>query len=189
MHALILATQSRYKSELMSRLGIEFEIHAAEVDESRHWDEPPEQMALRLAEQKARKVASFRPDAYVLGADQVAFFDATVLGKPGTRERAIEQLLLLQGRAHTLMSAIALAYPDGHVVSSFAKTTMEMRSLNRSQIEAYVDRDSPLDCAGSYKVEAAGIRLFHRMPGDDYTNIIGLPLTRVVDLLTDAGLM
>lgn len=186
---LILATQSRYKRELLARLGVAFEADAAHIDESRLPGEAPMAMASRLAEAKARAVALRHPEAYVLGADQVVFKDDQVFGKPHTAENAVEQLLTLQGGPHTLLSAIALVCPDGSVVHAHATTLMEMRPLSREALELYVTEDQPLDCAGAYKVEERGIRLFYRMHGDDYTNIIGLPLTRVVDLLQERGLL
>ncbi|MEZ4460096.1 MAG: nucleoside triphosphate pyrophosphatase [bacterium] len=188
-NALILATASSYKRELLARLGIRFEAHAADVDESRLPGEDAQTMCTRLAVAKADAVAAQHPNAWVIGADQVVFYDDSILGKPGSRERAVEQLMTLQGRQHFLMSAVALIGPAGqtHVATSLTKMTMRPRT--RAQIESYVDADQPFDCAGAYKVEQRGIALFETMHGDDYTNIIGLPLTRVVDLLEAEGLL
>ena len=134
-------------------------------------------------------MASDHPNAWVIGADQVVFFEDVILGKPGSRERAIEQLMRLQGREHSLMSAVALIGPQGQTHVATSLTKMKMRKRSRERIAAYVDADQPLDCAGAYKVEQRGIALFETMEGDDYTNIIGLPLTRVVDLLEAEGLL
>lgn len=186
---LILATQSRYKCELLQRLGVPFEADAAHIDESRLPDEGPADMAARLAEAKARAVAARHPGKFVLGADQVIFQGDRVFGKPHTPDNAVAQLLALQGGDHTLLSAIALVCPNGSVVHGHAVTLMQMRALDRQALEAYVAQDEPYDCAGAYKVEAYGIRLFRRMIGDDYTNIIGLPLTRVADVFEERGLL
>ncbi len=186
---LILASQSRYKQELLGRLGIEFQTAPSEIKEQ-HWPgETPLEMASRLAEKKARAVAEKNPGMFVLGADQVVFIDDTIYGKPGSVSGAVEQLKELQGKTHTLLSTLALVYPDGRVDSEAVYTFMTMRSFSEESLAAYVELDQPLDCAGAYKIEEHGVRLFSKMDGDDYTNIIGLPLTRVVDLLERAGLM
>lgn len=187
MPDLIIATQSTYKLELFSRLGIPFEGRGAYIDESALPGESPVKTARRLARQKAEAIAQEFPHAAVLGADQVVFWDDRVLSKPGTKHAAVEQLCFLSGRVHTLLSAIALRMPDGSFFEAECAFKMHMRTLSREQLEAYVDADLPLDCAGAYKVEERGIRLFSRMEGDDFTSIIGLPLTRVVDVLESAG--
>jgi septum formation protein len=186
---LILASQSRYKQELLGRLGIEFQTAPSEVEEQ-HWPgETPLEMASRLAEKKARAVAEQNPGMFVLGADQVVFIDDKIYGKPGTVAAAVEQLGELQGKTHTLLSTLALVYPDGRVDTEAVYTFMTMRSFSVESLIVYVELDQPLDCAGAYKIEEHGVRLFSKMDGDDYTNIIGLPLTRVVDLFERAGLM
>ncbi len=187
--SLILATQSPYKRELMERLGIEFQTAAANINEQ-HWPgESALVLATRLAEKKARVVAEQNPGAFVLGSDQVVFIDDMIFGKPGTAAAAVDQLMELRGLTHTLLTTLALVYPDGRMETEAVYTFMSMRSLSVEALTAYVELDQPLDCAGSYKVEEHGVRLFSRMDGDDYTNIIGLPLTRVVDLFERAGLM
>lgn len=187
MPELIIATQSTYKLELFSRLGVSFEGRGAYIDESALPDEAPAQTARRLARQKAEAIALEFPDAAVLGADQVIFLADRVFSKPGTKHAAVEQLCLLTGKVHTLLSAIALRMPDGTFYEAECAFQMHMRALSRDVLEAYVDADLPLDCAGAYKVEERGIRLFSKMEGDDFTSIIGLPLTRVVDVLESAG--
>lgn len=184
---IVLATESRYKKELFSQLRIHFESNAAHIDESRRPGEAPADMARRLALEKAQAIFAEDPTSWVIGADQVIFLDDEAFSKPGSAEAAVEQLLKLQGRTHTLLSAIALVGPGG-VWSAEAPFEMTMRSFSRAELERYVEVDQPLDCAGAYKVEAAGIRLFERMRGDDFTSIIGLPLTSVIDVLESAGL-
>ena len=187
--SLILATQSPYKRELLERLGIEFRTAAANVNEQ-HWPgESPLTLASRLAEKKARVVSEQNPGAFVLGSDQVIFVDDKIYGKPGSVSAAVAQLDELQGKTHTLLTTLALVYPDGRLDTEAVYTFMTMRSFSTAELSAYVEQDQPVDCAGAYKVEAHGVRLFSKMDGDDYTNIIGLPLTRVVDLFERAGLM
>ncbi|TXD38577.1 septum formation protein Maf [Lujinxingia vulgaris] len=186
-HTLILATESAYKIELLQRLGLPFEACAAHIDEARIPDEAPATMAARLALHKARRVAEDYPDAYVLGADQVIALDQQIFQKPATAERAVAQLMALQGKTHRLITAIALRTPDGAELASECAFEMVMRPLTEPQARAYVEADQPLFCAGSYRIEAGGIRLFEAARGDDFTAIIGLPLTRVWSLLDQAG--
>ena len=185
---LILASGSRYKRELMARLSLPFTTHSPDIDETPLPGESASATALRLAAQKARAIAALHPEAYVIGCDQVIALDDTLLHKPGDEERARAQLRRLQGREHALLCAVALCSPrGGEPLTALAQVTMVMRPLDEAQIAAYVARDMPLDCAGAYKLEEAGVRLFSRMQGDDYTAIVGLPLTRVMDLLEQAG--
>lgn len=168
----------------MERLGLEFETIPANVDESRSVGEGVDDLACRLAIEKARAVSDGR--SWVVGADQVIALGDQVLSKPGTRERAVEQLDQLQGKVHRLLTAVAVVHPGGeeHTLVSFE---MHMREWSRGELERYVDEDQPLDCAGSYKIEERGVRLFSKMVGDDYTAIVGLPLTRVWSLLESTG--
>lgn len=184
---LILATASRYKRELFERLSLPFEVDSADIDESPQPGESPEQSARRLALVKAQHVARRHPGAYVIGADQVIALDDEIVSKPRTARAARQQLARQAGRSHDLFTAVALVTPQGAITEALVHYIMEMRPLSEKQIKAYVDEDCPLDCAGSYKIEARGIRLFRSMVGEDYTAIIGLPLTRVWSLLEDAG--
>jgi len=183
----VLASGSTYKQSLMARLGYPFTIDPADIDETPGADEAPRAIAERLALEKARHVALRHPDALVLGCDQVIALDGAQLHKPRTRERAIEQLLMLQGHTHDLFCAIALVSPDGSARAATVHYAMTMRPMTRELIERYVHEDEPLDCAGSYKLEQGGVRLFSSMRGDDYTAIVGLPLTRVHALLDEVG--
>ncbi|RAL21684.1 septum formation protein Maf [Lujinxingia litoralis] len=186
-HKLILATESRYKIELLERLSLPFEAIAAQVDERRLEGESPAAMATRLADAKAKRLQQSHPDAFVLGADQVIALGDTIFQKPGNEERACEQLMQLQGRTHHLITAIALRPPAGAPLHAQVAFEMVMRPLTETQVRAYVHQDLPVHCAGSYRIEAAGIRLFEAARGDDFTAIIGLPLTRVWSLLEQAG--
>ncbi|RVU44147.1 septum formation protein Maf [Lujinxingia sediminis] len=184
---LILATESTYKIELLERLGLSFEACAAHIDETRLPGEAPAAMAARLALQKARRVAADHPNAFVLGADQVIALDQTIFQKPGSVEGAVDQLMRLQGKTHRLITAIALRTPSGAELASEVAFEMVMRPLTEQRARAYVETDQPLFCAGSYRIEAGGIRLFEAARGDDFTAIIGLPLTRVWSLLEQTG--
>lgn len=186
MASLILASSSRYRRELLARLGLEFAAEAADVDESRAPGEAPRDLAVRLARAKAEAVAGQHPHAWVIGSDQVIALGDRVFSKPGTHARAVEQLVELSGAEHQLITAVCVASPRGmkESVTTFA---MQLRELTRAEVEAYVREEEPLDCAGSYRIEAGGIRLFEHLRGDDFTAIIGLPLTAVGRLLRETG--
>lgn len=181
---LILASTSRYRRELLERLGIPFRCVSPGVDEAavRRPEWTPEELATNLARMKAEAVASLFPNAMVIGSDQVAECAGQILGKPDTRAGAIAQLSLLAGKTHTLWTAVAIA-GNGSVSSHMNATRLTMRDLTNAEIEHYVDSDQPLDCAGSYKFESRGIALFHSIETTDPTAIIGLPLMAVTSYL------
>ncbi len=149
--------------------------------------EDPIALAARLAAAKAQVAAREVPDAFIIGSDQVIAVDGQVLSKPGTPERACAQLAMLSGRIHELITAVHVVAPTGEQACDVMIHEMAMRTLSAGEIERYVAADEPLDCAGSYKIEARGIALFRSLRGDDYTSIIGLPLTLVRRLLDDLG--
>ncbi|MFP4596856.1 MAG: Maf family protein [Persicimonas sp.] len=187
MSEIVLASGSRYKQRLMRRLGLSFDICPADIDESAAPREAPEALAGRLARQKARRVAQVRPDTWIIGADQVIALGDKRFSKPGDELSARAQLAELSGRTHRLITAVALLSPAGEFFEDVVVFEMQMRTLADEEIAAYVAEDMPLDCAGSYKIEAGGIRLFRALRGDDYTAIVGLPLTRVRTLLERGG--
>jgi septum formation protein len=190
---LILASTSRSRSELLARLDVPFTCVAPDFDERaedhRFAELGPQAFALALARGKARSVARHYPNAWVLAADQLAVLDLDegprLLHKPGTHERAIDQLMSLSGRTHRLINGVVLARGDvEHVEVDEGRLTM--RAFPRAEAEAYVTRYRPLDSAGAYHIEDAGIRLFKRIDGD-HTGIMGLPLLAVCRLLRAAG--
>jgi septum formation protein len=187
---LVVATTSRYRLALLDRLGVVYRSVAHKLDERAAEAEAasPEEIACTLARGKAESVAGEYPGALVLASDQVVDFAGELLHKPETVENAVEQLLRLSGKKHRLLTAVALRRPDGTWDESLDVHEMTMRTLYEEQIRAYVDRERPLDCAGSYKIEGLGIALFESIRGDDYTGIIGLPLTDVVAMLARAGI-
>ncbi|MCO4773595.1 MAG: septum formation protein Maf [Deltaproteobacteria bacterium] len=188
---LILASTSSWRADLLGRLQIPFGQVDPEVDEAPYKERglPPRELVVELAIAKAEAVARLHPGALVLGGDQVAFLDGQVLGKPGTEERARAQLSAMSGRTHELITGTALLDGrTGDVHTAVDVHRMTMRPLSAKQIHHYVSRERPLDAAGSYYIEGLGISLFERLQGDDFTAIIGLPLTQVVRLLTASGI-
>lgn len=193
---LILASTSRWRAELLARLELPFECAAPSFDEraedARFAELEPPAFALHLARGKARSVAAERPGAWVLAADQIAVLDEgrgpELLHKPKSEARAVEQLMRLRGRSHRLITAVVLARGEheDHEIDAHGLT---MRSFARAEAEAYVARHRPLDSVGAYHIEDAGIRLFERIEGGDFTGIIGLPLLAVCRLLRAAGLL
>lgn len=188
---LILASTSPWRGELLARLGLPFVQEDPGVDESVLKAEglPVGSLVKQLAVAKAVAVSERHPGALVIGADQAVSVDGLILGKPGTRERAIEQLEQLSGRTHELYTGVALVGGgDALVRTALDVHRVSLRDLDRSAIVRYVDREDVTGCAGAYKVEGLGISLFRAVSGDDYTAVIGLPLTRLVELLGLAGM-
>ncbi len=184
---LVLASGSRYRAELLGRIGLEFERYAPDVDESPGRDESGQALATRLARAKAAAGSERFPGAVVIGSDQVAECNGRLMGKPGNRERAIEQLAFCSGAEVIFHTAVAIRR-DLEEHTAEVPTVSAMRTLERRQIERYVDTDRPFDCAGAMKSEALGISLVERISSDDPTALIGLPLTRVVSLLARFGI-
>jgi septum formation protein len=185
---LTLASTSRYRRELLARLGLSFEVAAPRVEEARLPDEAPEALARRLAAAKAAAVAGQRPGHVVIGSDQVAALGDRVLCKPGTPERAIEQLRAASGRSVHFLTAVAVQHPDGRQELHVDHTRVDFRVLTDAQIERYVALDAPLDCAGSFRSEGLGVRLFERLETEDPAALVGLPLVWLAGALARAGL-
>lgn len=166
-----------------------FQVHASDVDETPHQNEAPAALARRLALAKARSVAERFPSALVIGSDQVADIDGASIGKPGTHERAVEQLRRMSGKAVVFQTAVALVCKEaGFVAQDLAPVHVRFRSLGDAEIEAYLQAEQPYDCAGSAKSEGLGISLLSAIDSDDPTALIGLPLIRVCAMLRQAGL-
>ena len=186
---LILASTSRYRRELLERLRLPFEVIAPQVDETPLPGEAPAVLAQRLAMAKAQAVAALRPEAIVIGSDQVADLDGQPIGKPGTHARAVMQLRSLRGQRVTFQTAVAVVRPDrGYAQGLLAPVEVRFRNLSDAQIEHYLRTEQPYDCAGSAKCETLGIALLDAIHSDDPTALIGLPLIRTCQLLRDAGL-
>ena len=186
---LILASTSRYRRELLERLRLPFEALSPETDETPLSGEPPARLAERLALAKARALAARFPDAVVIGADQVADVDGTAIGKPGTHQRAVEQLRAMSGRTIVFQTALAVVREStGFAEVRRAPVSVRFRTLDDDEIESYLRAEQPYDCAGSAKCETLGIALLDAIESDDPTALIGLPLIRTSQLLRAAGL-
>lgn len=187
--ALVLASTSRYRRELLARLALPFETAAPDVDETPRAGEAPRELALRLALEKAQAVAVRKPQAIVIGSDQVADLHGQPLGKPGTHERAAAQLARMSGQTVLFHTAVAVVQASrGFAQSSLATVTVRFRALDAATIERYLLAEQPYDCAGSAKSEGLGIALLQAIESDDPTALIGLPLIRTAQLLRAAGL-
>lgn len=185
---LILASTSPYRKSLLTRLGLPFATVVPKVDESPQDGETPANLALRLSAAKASAVAAAYPDALIIGSDQVAELDGKALGKPGSRERAVEQLRAMSGRLLVFHSGLALLDArDGNIQVLTVPTTVEFRELDAGWIEQYVAREPAFDCAGSAKAEGLGISLMRRIQSDDPTSLIGLPLIALTHMLAQRG--
>lgn len=185
---LVLASTSPYRRELLARLRLPFEVASPDIDETPLPGEAPEHTALRLAQAKAVAVADRVGKALVLGSDQVAEVDGQRLDKPGSHERAMRQLTSLSGRSAVFHTAVALVNSaTGRTQSRVVPTRVHFRPLSAPQIQAYLDKEQPYDCAGSAKSEGLGIALIQSIEGDDPTALIGLPLIAVTDMLAAEG--
>lgn len=184
--ALLLASTSRYRRALLERLGVAFDAERPEVDETPQPNEAPAALAARLARAKAAEVAARRPQAWVIGSDQVAELDGAPLGKSGSRDAAIAQLAAMSGRAVRFHTALCLMR-GATVHEAVDVTVVRFRPLAQEEISRYVDAEQPYDCAGSFKAEGLGIALFDAIESSDPTALIGLPLIATARLLREAG--
>lgn len=185
---LVLASTSRYRQELLARLGIPFETTGPNVDESAAAGEMPQALALRLACAKAQAAQAAFPDALIIGCDQVAAVGATLLNKPGTHARAVEQLKLMSGKQIAFFTALCLLNARTlQRQTAIVPVTVHMRELSTGQIERYLQAERPYDCAGSARIEGLGITLVARLDGDDPNALIGLPLIKLCDMLRNEG--
>ena len=184
---VILASTSTYRADLLRRLLERFEQASPGTDEVHVDGEAPGRRAARLAEAKARAVAAQRPGAVVIGSDQVADLDGTVLDKPGTVSAAHGQLAASSGRDVVFHTAVCVIDAQGDALVHVDETRVTFRTLSPTDIERYVERERPLDCAGSFKCEGLGITLFERIVNEDPTALVGLPLIATSRMLRKAG--
>lgn len=188
MKALVLASSSPYRAELLGRLGLPFLTDSPDIDETPAPGEDPSALVGRLARAKAAAVAERQPDALVIGSDQVAVCAAQVLGKPGTAARARDQLATLSGNTVTFLTGLCLLdATSGTAQLEVVATPVRFRRLGSAEIADYVRRERPLDCAGAFKSEGLGIALFESIGGEDPTALIGLPLIALCRMLAGAG--
>jgi septum formation protein len=182
----VLASTSRYRLELLQRLGLTPECARPEVDETALPGEAPRALAVRLARAKAAAVAARQPGRWVIGSDQVAELNGAPLGKPGSVEGAHAQLAAMSGQQVAFHTAVCLQR-DERVLDACDLTRVQFRVLDAASIERYVATEQPLDCAGSFKCEGLGISLFEAIDNRDPTALIGLPLIALCRLLREAG--
>jgi septum formation protein len=186
---LVLASTSRYRRELLQRLGLAFEVATPQCDESPLERETARETALRLSVLKAGSLQSRFPEALIVGSDQVAESGGRHVGKPGDHQRAVRQLRHLSGKAVDFHTAVSLLDSrTGHIESRCTDCRVQFRVLDDRQIEQYLRREQPYDCAGSAKAEGLGIALIERMDTEDPTSLIGLPLIALSEMLQRAGL-
>jgi septum formation protein len=190
--ALILASTSTYRRQLLERLRLPFTCSAPGVDETRRSGERALALVVRLARAKASAVALQHPDAWVIGSDQAAVrVDSngeSILGKPGTETLCIEQLLRSSGQTLSFLTAVAVVQHNGHFVHEFVDTTQVIfRTLDDAAIARYVALEAPFDCAGGFKSEGLGITLCESIDSTDPTALIGLPLIRLSAVLRSVG--
>lgn len=186
---LILGSTSPYRRELLGRLRLDFEVMAPHVDETPRPGEAPAALARRLALAKAHAVAAQLPQAVVIGSDQVADLAGEPLGKPGTHERATEQLRRMRGHSVVFQTAVAVVCREtGFEQVDLAPVRVDFRALTDAEIETYLRAEQPYDCAGSARSEGLGIALLEAIHSDDPSALVGLPLIRTCRMLRAAGL-
>ena len=189
---LILASGSRYRRELLSRLQLDFLAAAPDINEAPMIGELPEHTAMRLAQQKAEAIAASAPNAIIIGSDQVATLDGEQIGKPGTHANALAQLKKMQGRRVVFHTALCLldtreAHFKQRLQRDIVDTIVTFRQLNEPQLDAYLRIEQPYDCAGSAKNEGLGIALIESISSNDPTALTGLPLIALTGMLMQAG--
>lgn len=181
---LILASTSPFRRHLLARLAIPFETANPHTDESALSDETPEETALRLSQAKARSLVKQFPDALIIGSDQVAFIGANIFGKPGNHENAVQQLQAMRGKCVCFYTGLCLLNArTGTAHVRGVPTMVTFRNLSDAQIDNYLRKEQPYNCAGSARSEALGIALLEKIEGHDPNALIGLPLIALCDLL------
>jgi septum formation protein len=185
---ILLASSSIYRRQLLQKLGISFDCASPEIDESELPNETAQDLVIRLAEAKATKLASNFSNHLIIGSDQVAAFDQKIIGKPRNHNNAIEQLEQFSGNKVTFITGLCLLNSKTNRRQlSIEYCTVKFRTLNQNQIESYLEKEKPYDCAGSFKSEGLGIALFESISTDDPNTLIGLPLIRLTDMLIKEG--
>lgn len=186
MKPIILASTSKYRRKILTDCGIPFQAIAPDFDEENYKQSNLNAYELceQLAVQKAKSLKNKFPDRIIVGSDQLVYFNSQILGKAHTPEKAIEQLLMLSGHSHELLTALSVIQGEQEL-SALVKTKMKMRPLTKKQAEAIVTRDQTWDCAGSYKLEKTGITLFEEIECPDHTAIIGLPVIKLCQFLSE----
>ena len=182
---LILASQSPYRKKQMEDFGLSFKAIKPLFDEDslKKLKISPEKLAARLSFEKAKSISEKHPEAWVIGSDQLVALGSKILGKPGSRQKAISQLSEMNGRSHRLITAVCLLGPNGKKFEDTVVAKIKMRKLTRQEILAYVYRDKPYDCAGAYRFESGGYSLVEKMIVSDPSSLMGLPMIALGTLL------
>jgi septum formation protein len=189
MQHLVLASTSAYRKALLQRLGLPFDTASPQIDESEAEGESPEATALRLAEAKARAVAASAPSSLIIGSDQVAALGSLRLNKPMLHETAVRQLQAARGKSVQFHTAVCLLDTASSACETrLVSSTVHFRNYSDAQIERYLHREKPYDCAGSAKAEGLGIALMAKLESDDPTALIGLPLIALTEMLETRGI-
>ncbi len=185
---IVLASTSPFRKTILEKLDLPFETLSPQTDEIRLADEPPEKLVRRLALAKAQAVADICADALIIGSDQVAVIEGEILGKPGTHEKAVKQLQRASGKTVSFFTGLCLLNAiSGNYQLEVVPFDVVFRTLTDTQIENYLKKEKPYNCAGSFKSEALGICLFEKLQGDDPNTLMGLPLIRLVRMLEQEG--
>ncbi len=189
MKKIVLGSTSPFRKALMEKLQISFLTDAPDIDESRLENEQPTAMVRRLSVEKAKKVAENHPDALIIGSDQCAVINGEVTGKPGSHEKAVQQLMRSSGNTVTFYTGLCLLDSNsGQHQLDCVPFYVTFRELTETEINHYLHRDQPYNCAGSFKSEGLGITLFSKMQGDDPSALRGLPLIRLCAMLRKQGI-
>jgi len=187
--SILLASTSPFRQALLHKLGLPFITAAPEVDESPQPGENAEALVIRLAVAKAQALAKTYPGHWIIGSDQVCVLDGQITGKPHTPENARAQLRAASGKAITFYTGLALFHPDSNQLLHCCEPfVVHFRMLTDAEIAGYVEKEQPLQCAGSFKSEGLGICLFNRLEGRDPNTLVGLPLIALNEMLQQAGI-
>ncbi|HAB24056.1 MAG: nucleoside triphosphate pyrophosphatase [Pantoea sp.] len=187
--SLLLASTSPFRQALLGKLGLPFITAAPDVDETPRAGEAADALVTRLAVAKAQALATDYPDSWIIGSDQVCVLDGAITGKPHTPERAFAQLRQASGNAITFYTGLALYQPRSRTLMQCCEPfVVHFRSLSDAEIRAYIEKEQPLQCAGSFKSEGLGICLFERLEGRDPNTLVGLPLIALSGMLRAVGI-
>jgi len=187
--SLLLASTSPFRQALLGKLGLPFITAAPDVDETPRAGEAADALVTRLAVAKAQALAADYPDSWIIGSDQVCVLDGAITGKPHTPDRAFAQLRQASGNAVTFYTGLALYQPrSGTLMQCCEPFVVHFRALSDAEIRAYIEKEQPLQCAGSFKSEGLGICLFEQLEGRDPNTLVGLPLIALSGMLRAAGI-
>ncbi len=185
---LLLASSSPYRKALLTRLNLDFQQSSPDINETPEANESPKHLVMRLAQKKAAALASQHPETLIIASDQAADLNGRILGKPGTVEKAIDQLGLCSGQKVVFHTGLCLLNTaTGASQCQDIEFTVWFRQLHHGQIRHYIETEKPLDCAGSFKCEGLGVALFEKMAGNDPNSLVGLPLITLVSMLANEG--